>query len=85
VDEAKLSYEYLAFASQKKVTSAQPTVSILESFEKDLIKSISNAKSSRSALESINSGNVYDASTLPILNTSVSLLAHKLSEINYSI
>ena len=66
VDEEKLSYEYLAFASQKKLISTAPTMSIVELFEKELGKTLSNSKATKATLENVTSCTVYDSSNLPL-------------------
>ena len=67
IDEAKLSYEYLAFASQKKLTSAAPTLAIVETFEKEL------SKISKAMLENVTSSTMYDSSTLPLADVSMEI------------
>ena len=62
-----MSYEYLAFASQKKLTSAAPTLAIVETFEKEL------SKISKAMLENVTSSTVYDSSTLPLADVSMEI------------
>ena len=73
IDEAKLSYEYLAFASQKKLTSATPTLAIVETFEKELSKTLAHSKTSKAMLENVTSSTVYDSSTLPLADVSMEI------------
>jgi hypothetical protein len=71
IDEAKLSYEYLAFASQKKLMGKSPTMAIIEAFEKELSKTLASSKATKATLESVTSAAVYDSSTLPLGDASM--------------
>jgi hypothetical protein len=70
VGEDKLSCEYLAFTSHKKITSASPTLAILDAFEKELSKRLEKTKASKATLENLTSCAVYDSSNLPLSDTS---------------
>lgn len=62
IDETKLSCEYLAFASRKKLdASSGPTMDILDAFDQESLKMFGSKKADKTG-----GGKTYDSSTLPV-------------------